>query len=86
MNPTTHSSTDLFRAPAAHSAKALLVGAAGSLALFIGLASAHGPLQERSAIVTLDPVVVSARREQLPTVFIHGRRDRAADVRQIAEL
>lgn len=83
------STTHLFRAPAGTSMKALFAGAVGSLVLFISIASAHElreQRQDRSAIVKLDPVVISARREQLPTVFINGRRDRFPDDRQVAEL
>jgi hypothetical protein len=39
-----------------------------------------------ASIVTLDPVVVSAKRERLPTVVIHGRRQSQADDRTVAAL
>lgn len=35
-------------------------------------------------IVTLDPVVISVKREQLPTVYVTGRRDTSTDSIQIA--
>ncbi|MFX1678564.1 hypothetical protein PV762_04970 [Mitsuaria sp. CC2] len=92
LNPPLAPIAPALRLHAPHSFKALLVAAATASALFIGIASAHGLRQERldrqdrAAVVTLAPVVIHATREQLPTVFIHGRRDRSVDAAQIAEL
>jgi hypothetical protein len=92
---TTATTTPITRAPrlqAPHSLKALLFGTAAASALFIGIASAHGLREERqdrpehADVVMLAPVVIHATRGQLPTVFIHGRRDRSVDAAQIAEL
>jgi hypothetical protein len=58
--------------------KAVAFGAIAALALGLGIAHAQGQREMRASIVTLDPVVISVKREQLPTVYITGRR--SADV------
>ena len=64
--------------------KAVAFGAIAALALGLGIAHAQGQREMRASIVTLDPVVITAKREQLPTVYITGRRDTSADAVQIA--
>lgn len=64
--------------------KAVVFGAIASVALAVGFAHAQGQRELRAAVVTLDPVVITVKREQLPTVYITGRRDAAADDRQLA--
>ncbi|MFX1677742.1 MULTISPECIES: hypothetical protein [unclassified Roseateles] len=54
--------------------KAVAFGAVAALALGLGIAHAQGQREMRASIVTLDPVVISVKREQLPTVYITGRR------------
>jgi hypothetical protein len=58
--------------------KAVAFGAIAALALGLGIAHAQGQREMRASIVTLDPVVITVKREQLPTVYITGRR--GADV------
>ena len=64
--------------------KAVAFGAIAALALGLGIAHAQGQREMRASIVTLEPVVITAKREQLPTVYITGRRDTSADAVQIA--
>ncbi|RZI58622.1 MAG: hypothetical protein EOP37_15195 [Rubrivivax sp.] len=64
--------------------KAVVVGTLVALALGLGIAHAQGQREMRASIVTLDPVVITVKREQLPTVYITGRRDTSADAVQIA--
>jgi hypothetical protein len=64
--------------------KAVAVGTLAALALGLGIAHAQGQREMRASIVTLDPVVITVKREQLPTVYITGRRDTSADAVQIA--
>ncbi|OWQ48504.1 hypothetical protein CDL60_00965 [Roseateles noduli] len=64
--------------------KAVLFGALAAVVLGLGIAHAEGQREMRASIVTLDPVVITAKREQLPTVYITGRRDASADTVQIA--
>ena len=64
--------------------KAVAFGAIAALALGLGIAHAQGQREMRASIVTLDPVVITVKREQLPTVYITGRRDTSADAVQIA--
>ena len=59
--------------------KAVAFGAIAALALGLGIAHAQGQREMRGSIVTLDPVVVTVKREQLPTVYITGRRSTTAD-------
>ncbi|MFX1682214.1 hypothetical protein PV762_23605 [Mitsuaria sp. CC2] len=64
--------------------KAVAFGAVAALALGLGIAHAQGQRDLRASIVTLDPVVVTVKRQQLPTVYVTGRRDASADDRQLA--
>ncbi|RZI58617.1 MAG: hypothetical protein EOP37_15170 [Rubrivivax sp.] len=64
--------------------KAVAVGTLAALALGLGIAHAQGQREMRASIVTLDPVVITVKREQLPTVYITGRRDTSSDAVQIA--
>jgi len=64
--------------------KAVAFGAVAALALGLGIAHAQGQREMRASIVTLDPVVITVKREQLPTVYITGRRDTSADTVQVA--
>jgi hypothetical protein len=64
--------------------KAVAFGAIAALALGLGIAHAQGQREMRASIVTLDPVVITVKREQLPTVYITGRRDTSADSVQAA--
>ena len=64
--------------------KAVLFGAVTAVVLGLGIAHAEGQREMRASIVTLDPVVITVKREQLPTVYITGRRDTSADAVQIA--
>ncbi|ANH68618.1 hypothetical protein [Mitsuaria sp. 7] len=64
--------------------KAVLFGAVAAVVLGLGIARAEGQREMRASIITLDPVVITAKREQLPTVYITGRRDTSADAVQIA--
>lgn len=65
-------------------AKAVAFGAVAALALGLGIAHAQSQRDLRASIVTLDPVVVTVKRQQLPTVYVTGRRDASADDRQFA--
>ena len=65
--------------------KAVAFGAGAALTLALGLAHAPGQRELRASIITLDPVVISVKREQLPTVVITGRRDASADA-QVASI
>ena len=58
--------------------KAVAFGAIAALALGLGIAHAQGQREMRASIITLDPVVITVKREQVPTVYITGRR--SADV------
>ena len=64
--------------------KAVVFGAIATVALGLGIAHAQGQREMRAAIVTLDPVVITVKREQLPTVYVTGRRDTSGDSVQIA--
>ncbi|HEY1397093.1 hypothetical protein [Roseateles sp.] len=64
--------------------KALAFGAIAALALGLGIAHAQGQRDMRASIVTLDPVVITVKREQLPTVYITGRRSADAVDTQVA--
>ena len=65
--------------------KAVAFGAIAALALDLGIAHAQGLREMRASIVTLDTVVISVKREQLPTVYVTGRRSSAADQETSAE-
>ena len=64
--------------------KAVAFGAIAAVALGLGIAHAQGQREMRASIVTLDPVVITAKRTQLPTVYITGRRDSSADGQRLA--
>ena len=64
--------------------KAVAFGAIAAVVLGLGIAHAQGQRDMRASIVTLDPVVISAKREQLPTVYITGRRSVDAVGTQVA--
>ena len=64
--------------------KAVAFGAVAALALGLGIAHAQGQREMRASIVTLDPVVITVKREQLPTVYITGRRSADAVDTQVA--
>jgi uncharacterized alpha/beta hydrolase family protein len=64
--------------------KAVAFGAIASLAVLFGIAHAQGQREMRASIVTLDPVVITVKREQLPTIYVTGRRDTSSDSVQIA--
>ncbi|WP_343634119.1 hypothetical protein [Roseateles sp.] len=64
--------------------KAVAFGAIASLAVLFGIAHAQGQREMRASIVTLDPVVITVKREQLPTVYVTGRRDTSSDSVQVA--
>lgn len=64
--------------------KAVLFGAVTAVVLGLGIAHAEGQREMRAAVITLEPVVITAKREQLPTVYITGRRDTSADAVQVA--
>lgn len=68
--------------------KALAFGAVAAIAMSLGVAHAHAHAQEqrslRAAVVTLEPVVISVKRQQLPTVYVTGRRTASDDRVQVA--
>ncbi|MDH0865492.1 hypothetical protein [Mitsuaria sp. GD03876] len=64
--------------------KAVAFGTIASLALAFGIAHAQGQRELRASVVTLDPVVVTVKREQLPTVVVTGRRATTDDAGQVA--
>ena len=65
--------------------KTVAFGAIAAVVLGLGIAHAQGQRDLRASIVTLDPVIVTVKREQLPTVYITGRRSTAADQDASAE-
>lgn len=66
--------------------KAVAFGTIASLALAFGIAHAQEQRELRATVVTLDPVVITAKREQLPTVVVTGRRATTDDASQVASL
>lgn len=66
------------------SIKAVAFGALAAVVLGLGMAHAEGQREMRAQIVTLDPVVISVKRQQLPTVYVTGRRDTSSDSLQVA--
>ena len=64
--------------------KAVAFGAIAAVVLGLGIAHAQGQRDMRASIVTLDPVVITVKREQLPTVYITGRRSADAVDTQVA--
>ena len=59
--------------------KAVAFGAVAAVVMGLGMAHAEGQREMRAQIVTLDPVVITVKRQQLPTVYVTGRRDASAD-------
>ncbi|MBO9686589.1 hypothetical protein [Roseateles chitosanitabidus] len=64
--------------------KAFAFGIGATLALALSMIHIQEQREMRASIITLDPVVITAKREQLPTVYITGRRDTSADGQQLA--
>ena len=64
--------------------KAVAFGAVAAVVMGLGMAHAEGQREMRAQIVTLDPVVITVKRQQLPTVYVTGRRDTSADDTQVA--
>ncbi|WP_423595171.1 hypothetical protein [Roseateles sp. MS654] len=64
--------------------KAVAFGAVAAVVMGLGIAHAEGQREMRAQTVTLDPVVITVKRQQLPTVYVTGRRDAAADGTQVA--
>ena len=64
--------------------KALVAGAIGAVILGLGIAHAEGQRELRASVITLEPVVITAKRAQIPTVYVTGHRDTTADDTQIA--
>ena len=59
--------------------KAVAFGAVAAVVMGLGIAHAEGQREARAQVVTLDPVVITVKRQQLPTVYITGKRDTSAD-------
>ena len=66
------------------SIKAIAFGAVAAVVMGLGIAHAEVQREARAQIVTLDPVVITVKRQQLPTVYVTGRRDTSADGVQVA--
>lgn len=66
------------------SIKAVAFGAVAAVVMGLGIAHAEGQREARAQIVALDPVVITVKRQQLPTVYVTGRRDASADDTQVA--
>lgn len=64
--------------------QAVAFGAMAAVVMGLGIAHAEGQRELRAQVVTLDPVVITVKRQQLPTVYVTGRRDTSADSVQIA--
>ncbi|RZI55632.1 MAG: hypothetical protein EOP37_27355 [Rubrivivax sp.] len=64
--------------------KAVAFGAVAAVVMGLGIAHAEGQREARAQIVALDPVVITVKRQQLPTVYVTGRRDNSADGAQVA--
>jgi len=64
--------------------KAVAFGAVAAVVMGLGIAHAAVQREARAQIITLDPVVISVKRQQLPTVYVTGRRDTSADGIQVA--
>ncbi|WP_431263342.1 hypothetical protein ACQ859_25705 [Roseateles chitinivorans] len=73
-----------FTSATSTTVKAVAFGAVAALALGLGIAHAQGQREVRASIVTLDPVVITVKRAQLPTVYITGRRSADAADTQVA--
>ncbi|OWQ44234.1 hypothetical protein CDL60_26120 [Roseateles noduli] len=86
---TTPSKTRSTRSPrigmtGAASFKAFAFGIGATLAIAFSLLHVQDQREQRAAVITLDPVVITAKRTQLPTVYITGRRDTSADGQRLA--
>ena len=68
----------------AASFKAFAFGIGATLAIAFSLLHVQAQREQRAAVITLDPVVITAKRTQLPTVYITGRRDTSADGQRLA--
>jgi len=64
--------------------KAVAFGAVAAVVMGLGIAHAEVRREQRAQIITLDPVVITVKRQQLPTVYVTGRRDTSADGIQVA--
>ncbi|WP_343629115.1 hypothetical protein [Roseateles sp.] len=64
--------------------KAFAFGIGATLALALSMVHIQEQRELRASVITLDPVVITVKREQLPTVYITGRRDTSADGQQLA--
>ena len=64
--------------------KAVAFGAVAAVVMGLGIAHAEGQREARAQVVTLDPVVITVKRQQLPTVYITGKRDTSTDGVQVA--
>ncbi len=64
--------------------KAVAFGAVAAVVMGLGIAHAEAQREMRAQTVTLDPVVITVKRQQLPTVYVTGRRDASADGTQVA--
>lgn len=64
--------------------KAFAFGIGATLAIAFSLLHVQEQREQRAAVITLDPVVITAKRTQLPTVYITGRRDTSADGQRLA--
>ena len=73
-----------FASATSTTVKAVAFGAVAAMVLGLGFAHAQGQREMRASIVTLDPVVITVKREQLPTVYITGRRSADAVDTQVA--
>ncbi|WP_423597547.1 hypothetical protein [Roseateles sp. MS654] len=64
--------------------KAFAFGIGATLAIALSMLHVQEQRELRASVITLDPVVITVKREQLPTVYITGRRDTSADGQQLA--
>ncbi len=89
MSTTTFKASRTTRTPRigmsrGASFKALAFGVGATLAIAFSLLHVQAERELRASVITLDPVVITAKREKLPTVYITGRRDTGADGQQLA--
>jgi hypothetical protein len=64
---------------ASRTIQAVVFGAMATLVTGLGIAHAEGQRALRAQVVTLAPVVITVKRQQLPTVYVTGRRDASVD-------
>lgn len=64
--------------------KAIAFGTVATVVLGLSVAHAEHQREMRAQIVTLEPVVITIKRQQLPTVYVTGRRTLSADGQQLA--